>query len=157
MTKPKALPDVPRWAAVAAHAVPSLVLPSGIRRVALTFGVPVARIDNPSTGLAVYQIALTVVAEPLDFLTPGLVREWGEVFPRRLPLLGGRPVGVRGATSAAPTGTGGLFALTGWFTYVAVAGIGRDAPGTHVEGPLQEALFAVCYLPLVAWPRCSWR
>lgn len=151
MTKLKALPHVPRWAVVAAHAVPSLVLPSGIWRVALTFGAPVARIDDPSTGLAVYQIVLTVVAELPAFLTLGLVREWGEVFPHRLPFLGGRPVGVRGTTSAAPAGAGALFALTGWFTYAAVAGVGRGAPGTHVEGPFQEALFAVCYLPLVAW------
>ncbi|MGA5214677.1 hypothetical protein ACPCAE_01165 [Streptomyces cinereoruber] len=136
---------------MAAHAVPSLVLPSGIWRVALTFGAPVARIDDPSTGLAVYQIALTVVAELPAFLTLGLVREWGEVFSRRLPFLGGRPVGVRGATSAAPAGAGALFVLTGWFTYAAVAGVGRDAPGTHVEGPFQEALFAVRHLPLVAW------
>ncbi|PVC77646.1 hypothetical protein [Streptomyces sp. CS081A] len=151
MTKLKALPHVTRWAVVAAHAVPSLVLPSGIWRVALTFGAPVARIDDPSTGLAVYQIVLTVVAELPAFLTLGLVREWGEVFPHRLPFLGGRPVGVRGTTSAAPAGAGALFALTGWFTYAAVAGVGRGAPGTHVEGPFQEALFAVCHLPLVAW------
>ncbi|MFZ4301857.1 hypothetical protein ACOZE3_28600 [Streptomyces cinereoruber] len=100
MTKLKALPHVPRWAVVAAHAVPLLVLPSGVWRVALTFGAPVARIDDPSTALAVHQIVLTVVAELLVFLTPGLVREWGEVFPHRPPFLGGRPVGVRGAHGA---------------------------------------------------------
>ncbi|MEU5921380.1 hypothetical protein [Streptomyces sp. NPDC047141] len=47
MMKLEALPDVPRWAVLAAHAVPLLVLPSGIWRVALTFGAPVARVDDP--------------------------------------------------------------------------------------------------------------
>ncbi|WP_369147839.1 hypothetical protein [Streptomyces sp. R44] len=151
MMKLKALPDVPRWAAVAAHAVPLIVLPSGLWRLALTFGAPVARVDDPSLRQAVFQIVLTALAELLAFLTLGLVREWGEVFPRRLPFLGGRPVGARGATIAALAGAFGLTALTCWFAYVAYAGIGENAPGTHTESPLQDALFYACYLPLLAW------
>jgi hypothetical protein len=151
MMKLKALPGVPRWAVVAAHAVPLLVLPSGVWRVALTFGAPVARVDNPTFGLAVFQLGLTVLAEVLAFLTLGLVREWGEVFPRRLPLIGGRPVDARGATFAALAGAFGLAALTCWFAYVAYAGIGASSPGTHTEGTLQETLFYACYLPLLAW------
>ncbi|ROQ35669.1 hypothetical protein EDD98_4738 [Streptomyces sp. PanSC19] len=149
--KLKALPDVPRWAAVAAHAVPLLVLPSGLWRVALTFGAPVARVDDPSLGLAVYQLGLTVLAELLAFLTLGLVREWGEVFPRRLPFLGGRPVGARGATFAALAGACGLAALTCWFVYVAYAGIGPASPDNLTLSPFQQTLLHACYLPLVAW------
>ncbi|MFI1658093.1 hypothetical protein ACH4ZU_24740 [Streptomyces sp. NPDC020472] len=151
MMKLKALPDVPRWAVVAAHAVPLLVLPSALWRVALTFGAPVARVDDPTLGLAVYQLGLTALAELLAFLTLGLVRAWGEVFPRWLPFLGGRPVGARGAALAALTGACGLAALTCWFVYVAYAGIGQDSPGTHTEGTLQQGLFYACYLPLLAW------
>ncbi|MEV7566598.1 hypothetical protein [Streptomyces tanashiensis] len=151
MMKLKALPDVPRWAVVAAHAVPLIVLPSGIWRVALTFGAPVARVDDPGLGQGVFQLGLTVLAELLAFLTLGLVREWGEVFPRRLPFLGGRPVGARGATFAALSGAFGLTALTCWYTYLAYAGIGERSPGTHVEGTLQQVLFYACYLPLAAW------
>ncbi|MFJ7956911.1 hypothetical protein ACIQ62_11500 [Streptomyces sp. NPDC096319] len=151
MMKLKALPDVPRWAVVAAHAVPLIVLPSGVWRVALTFGAPVARVDEPTLGLAAYQLGLTVLAELLAFLTLGLVREWGEVFPRRLPFLGGRPVGARGATFAALAGAGGLAALTAWFTYVVVAGIGAYSPVAHIDGSFQKALLYVCYLPLAAW------
>ncbi|CAM5289163.1 hypothetical protein ACWD5B_12545 [Streptomyces tanashiensis] len=151
MMKLKALPDVPRWAVVAAHAVPLIVLPSGIWRVALTFGAPLARVDDPGLGQGAFQLGLTVLAELLAFLTLGLVREWGEVFPRRLPFLGGRPVGARGATFAALSGVFGLTALTCWFAYVAYAGIGEGSPGTHVESTFQQTLFHVCYLPLVAW------
>ncbi|MFF9013351.1 hypothetical protein ACF09C_10355 [Streptomyces sp. NPDC014870] len=100
---------------------------------------------------ALRDLAETVVAELLAFLTLGLVRSWGEVHPRRLPLLGGRPVSRRGATAAALGGAAGLFALTGWYTYVAVSGLGRDAAGGHTEGTFQEVLFLVCYLPLAAW------
>ncbi|MEU9701912.1 hypothetical protein [Streptomyces sp. NPDC047981] len=146
-----ALPDVPRWAAVAAHAVPLLVLPSGIWRIALSLRLPVATVDAPTLGQDVFQIVLTVVAELLAFLTLGLVRSWGEVYPRRLPLLGGRPVSRRGATAAALGGAAGLFALTGWYTYVAVSGIARDVEGIHVADGFQEVLFLVCYLPLAAW------
>ncbi|MFF9425128.1 hypothetical protein [Streptomyces sp. NPDC014746] len=151
MMKLKALPDVPRWAVLAAHAVPLLVLPSGIWRVALTFGAPVARVDDPSPGLAAYQLGLTVLAELLVLLTLGLVREWGEVFPRRLPFLGGRPVPTRGATVAALAGATGLAALTCWFTYVAYADVTEYSPLAHIQGPFQETLLRLCYLPLVAW------
>ncbi|MEU4267987.1 hypothetical protein [Streptomyces sp. NPDC026092] len=151
LPKIDALPDVPRWAALAAHAVPLLVLPSGLWRIALTLGLPVATVDDPTLGQNVFQIVLTVVAELLAFLTLGLVRSWGEVYPRRLPFLGGRPVSRRGATAAALGGAAGLFALTGWFTYVAVAGLGADAEGVHTVGAFQQGLFLVCYLPLMAW------
>ncbi|MGW5779914.1 hypothetical protein [Streptomyces sp. NPDC003863] len=151
MMRLKALPDVPRWAVVAAHAVPLVVLPSGLWRIALTFGAPVARVHDQPLGLAVYQLVLTAVAELLAFLTLGLVREWGEVFPRRLPLLGGRPVSARGATFAALSGAFGLVALTCWFTYVAVSGIAQYSPGNLTESTLQRTLFLVCYLPLAAW------
>ncbi|MEU6983841.1 hypothetical protein ABZ946_10460 [Streptomyces sp. NPDC046324] len=151
MPKMKSLPGVPRWAALAAHAVPLIVLPSGIWRIALTLGLPVARVDDPGLAQNTFQIALTVVAELLAFLTLGLVRSWGEVLPRRLPFVGGRRVPPGAATAAALGGAFGLLALTGWYTYVAVAGIGADAAGTHTEGPVQEALFLACYLPLAAW------
>ncbi|MFJ8668050.1 hypothetical protein [Streptomyces sp. NPDC093600] len=151
MMKTKALPDVPRWAALAAHAVPLIVLPSGIWRIALTVGLPVAEVDDPGLGQAAYQIVLTVAAELLAFLTLGLVRSWGEVFPRRLPFVGGRPVGAAAATSAALAGAVALCALVGWFTYAAYAGLGENSVGTHTDGPAQQVLLYVCYLPLLAW------
>ncbi|MBT2440788.1 hypothetical protein J7E93_11845 [Streptomyces sp. ISL-36] len=151
MTKMNALPGTPRWATLAAHAVPLIVLPSGLWRLALTLGLPVAEADDRGVGQLTYQVVLTVVAELLAFLTLGLVRCWGEVFPRRLPFVGGRPVSTVGATTAALCGAFGLVALAGWFTYAAYAGLGQGAAGTHTDGPVQEVLLYVCYLPLLAW------
>lgn len=80
----KALPDVPRWAVLAAHAVPLVTLPSGLWRLALVAGLPVtqdADLGAMSPGESVYVVSLSVVSELLAFLTLGLVRSWGEVFP----------------------------------------------------------------------------
>ncbi|MCF2434810.1 hypothetical protein LV779_08895 [Streptomyces thinghirensis] len=40
------------------------------------------------------------MSEALALLTLGLVRPWGEVVPRRVPLLGGRPVPVMARRSS---------------------------------------------------------
>ncbi|MFI8963378.1 hypothetical protein ACIGO8_14840 [Streptomyces sp. NPDC053493] len=151
MLKTKALPTVPRWAALAAHAVPLVVLPSGLWRLALVAGLPVTRDAGAASlglGQSVYVVSLTVVSELLAFLTLGLVRSWGEVFPRRLPFLGGRPVNPAAATGAALAGAAGLCALAGWFAYASYAGLGPGVPAS----PAQDALLLACYLPLLAWP-----
>ncbi|MET9956939.1 hypothetical protein ABZ135_36065 [Streptomyces sp. NPDC006339] len=153
MLTPKidALPDVPRWAAVAAHAVPLAVLPSGLWRLALVAGLPVTQdAGDGSMGLgeSVYVVSLSVVSELLAFLTLGLVRAWGEVFPRRLPFLGGRRVNSAAATGAALAGAAGLCALAAWGFYAAYAGLGPGVPAS----PAQDALLLACYAPLLAWP-----
>lgn len=88
MLKIKALPDVPRWAVLAAHAVPLVTLPSGLWRLALVAGLPVtqdAELGSMNFGESVYVVSLSVVSELLAFLTLGLVRSWGEVFPGGCP------------------------------------------------------------------------
>ncbi|MBP2047604.1 hypothetical protein J2Z21_000526 [Streptomyces griseochromogenes] len=42
MFKIDALPDVPRWAVLAAHTVPLVTVPSGLWRIAQVAGLPVA-------------------------------------------------------------------------------------------------------------------
>ncbi|MFF0555654.1 hypothetical protein [Streptomyces sp. NPDC004266] len=146
-----ALPGVPRWAAVAAHAVPPAVLPSGLWRLALAAGLPVtldAADGTTGPGETVYVVSLSVVSELLAFLTLGLVRPWGEVFPRWMPFLGGRPVNPAAAAGAALAGAAGLCAIAAWGAYAAYAGLGPDIP----TSPAQEALLLACYAPLVAWP-----
>ncbi|MFI8824336.1 hypothetical protein [Streptomyces sp. NPDC053431] len=150
-----ALPTVPRWAALAAHAVPLVVLPSGLWRFALVAGLPVTQDAGAGFGSAVhglgesvYVVSLSLVSELLAFLTLGLVRAWGEVFPRWMPLLGGRPVNPTAATAAALAGVAGLCALAVWGAYAAHAGLG---PGIPVS-PAQDAVLVACYAPLVAWP-----
>ncbi|MFF5975136.1 hypothetical protein ACFY7C_26880 [Streptomyces sp. NPDC012769] len=151
MLKIVALPEVPRWAAVAAHAVPLVVLPSGLWRLALVAGLPVTQdAGDGSLGLgeSAYVVSLSVVSELLAFLTLGLVRSWGEVFPRRLPFLGGRRVNPAAATGAALAGVAALCAIAGWGFYAAHAGLGPGIPAS----PAQDALLLVCYAPLLAWP-----
>ncbi|MGH4030279.1 hypothetical protein ACQB60_15215 [Actinomycetota bacterium Odt1-20B] len=154
MPKPriKALPDVPRWAALAAHAVPLVVLPSSLWRVALVAGAPVAPADQLPDGLplSAYILSLSVVSEALAFLTLGLVRAWGEVVPGWIPVLGGRRVRPLAAVAPAVFGVTALTALVGWFCYAAYADLGGGAQVT--DTPLQSAVLTVCYVPLIAWP-----
>ncbi|WP_449474842.1 hypothetical protein [Streptomyces abikoensis] len=150
MLKTNALPDVPRWAVLAAHAVPLVTLPSGLWRIALVAGLPVAPPDGEMSVLgALYVLSLTVVSEALALLTLGLVRPWGDVVPRWIPLLGGRRVRPLAAVVPALLGATALTGLAVWF-FCAPYVIPDQAiwHGT----PAQDALLAVCYLPLLAWP-----
>lgn len=151
MMKIKALPDVPRWAVLAAHAVPLVTLPSGLWRLALVAGLPVTQDAEFSTmgfGESVYVVGLSVVSELLAFLTLGLVRSWGEVFPRWMPFLGGRRVNPAAATGVAFAGVAGLCAIAAWGVYASVADLGPGIPAS----PAQDALLIACYAPLLAWP-----
>ncbi|MEV6330273.1 hypothetical protein [Streptomyces sp. NPDC051909] len=143
---PEVVPAPPRWAVIAAHAVPLLVLPAGLWRLALGFGLPVAESSpylNAEPATLAYMIGLTVLGELLAYLTLGLVRPWGEVFL-------GRRVDARLATGAALVGSAGLFLAVGWSVYAEVAGLA--AGDLTVLTPAQQALFLGCYLPLAAWP-----
>ncbi|MGW0521507.1 hypothetical protein [Crossiella sp. NPDC003009] len=89
---------VPSWARWAAHAVALTAVPSGLWRVAMAADVPVGFSeagmragDIPGWG-SVWPILLSPLVEGLALLTLGLVRPWGEVLPRWIPMLGGRPV-----------------------------------------------------------------
>ncbi|MGV9884007.1 hypothetical protein [Streptomyces sp. NPDC003006] len=113
---------VPRWAERIAHAIPLVVLPVGIWRLPIAFGhgmggdpLPPAWYNMP------YVIGLTLTSELFALLGFGLVRHWGEVFPRWIPKLGGRRVPP--AAAIVPAVLGGLFLtaltvhwLTGAFT-----------------------------------------
>ncbi|MGW6055177.1 hypothetical protein [Streptomyces sp. NPDC055189] len=147
MLKMSALPDVPRWAVIAAHAVPLATLPSGLWRVALAAGLPVA--DEPVGDWAeiVYVLGLSVVAECLALLTLGLVRGWGEVVPGWIPLLGGREVRPLAAVVPALLGAVGLFGLLGWSAYAQYADLGSGV----TDHPVKQAVLVACYAPLVVW------
>ncbi|MEU2392441.1 hypothetical protein [Streptomyces sp. NPDC007369] len=146
--RPTSLPDVPRWAVLAAHAVPLVALPSGLWRLLLVAGLPVAEegVDSPWT--AAYVVSLTVVSEALALLTLGLVRPWGESVPRWVPRLGGRRIPPLVAVVPALTGAFLLVALIAWFVYANATGIGQGTIGS----PAQDLFLLACYLPLAAWP-----
>jgi hypothetical protein len=144
----KALPDVPRWTVLAAHAVPLVTLPSALWRLALATGLPVSDISLRHNWEVLYVVCLAVVSESLALLTLGLVRPWGEVVPRWIPLLGGRRVAPLAATVPAVSGGVVLAGLLSWAFYSHSTYVGLEGTGT----PSQYALLLVCYVPLLAWP-----
>ncbi|MFF3113813.1 hypothetical protein ACFVSN_32060 [Kitasatospora sp. NPDC057904] len=156
---PVAAPDVPpapRWARFAAKAAVLSTVPSGLWRIAFGFGAPVgfsgataAAFDAHQPGWGtVYCVVLSLLAEALAFLTLGLVRPWGLVAPRWVPLLGGRRVRPLAAVvpallgSAILTDLGATALFGGWARNLAEA----DSP----HG-VAAVVMTLAYLPLVAW------
>ncbi|MDG9723160.1 hypothetical protein [Streptomyces sp. DH41] len=139
-----------RWAVRAAHITALLTLPTGLWRLLLAAGQPAGYTGAGYEALGVtgwgvvYVVALSVVSEALALLTLGLVRPWGEVFPRRLPLVGGRPVPVLAAVVPAGVGAVALTALWTPFAWW------WATPHPDMT-PLGETLLGFAYLPLVAW------
>lgn len=147
---------VPRWVTAAAVAVPLCVLPSALWRLDLVLDV-LRRGEGPchmiaSRAEAIYVTSLSVLSMTAACLTLGLVLPWGEVFPRWLPFVGGKPVPVRPVTIIATVGATILALLIAYASVVSVVAPdwtvkpvppGCTAPGFDV---------GVYYLPLVAWP-----
>ncbi|MGA4842230.1 hypothetical protein [Streptomyces sp. G45] len=150
MMRVNALPDVPRWAALAAHAVPWTVLPSSLWRIALVLRLPVSDYA-PGLGESLYIVLLSVVSEGLALLTLGLVRGWGEVVPRWIPLIGGRRVRPLAAVVPAALGAVALALIWGY----AFRNVGADLDsGTGPGGmgsPAQDAVLVLSYAPLLLW------
>ncbi|MFG2721314.1 hypothetical protein ACGFW5_23885 [Streptomyces sp. NPDC048416] len=147
MLKIEALPGVPRWAVLAAHAVPLVTLPSGLWRIAQVVGLPVAEQSGRDGREVVLAVSLAVVSEALGLLALGLVRPWGEVAPRWLPFIGGRPVRTLAAVVPALLGAATLCALAGWFALTQAPDLIERVTRT----PAQHALLVACYAPLLAW------
>ena len=146
---------VSRWIKVAAYAVPLCVLPSALWRLwALADGPPPGCRQAMQGWEPYYITGLSVVSFGAALLTIGLVRPWGEVVPRWIPLVGGWTVPVRAAVTAAGLGATLIF---GVYAYALVNPIFRfrvapDDPGcpSPLEGP--GAWVAVAsYAPVLAW------
>jgi hypothetical protein len=141
---------VPRWARRAAVTVALLNVPSGLWRLALAVGIPVGlarheveAIGAPGWG-SLYLVILTLAAEGLAYLTLGLVRPWGETWPRWIPRLGGRTVPVMAAV--APAGIGALL------TTVYGVGLVYSMFNAEMDGSGWGLLLInVTYAPLVLW------
>ncbi|MFC0005719.1 hypothetical protein [Micromonospora siamensis] len=147
---------VPRWAEWAARAVPWLVLPSGLWRIALGLGVPMgftgelARLYHAPGWITPYVIALTALAEAAALLTLGLVRPWGEVLPRWVPRWGGRRVPVGLAVTVAALGVLALTVLA--VPTVAVWNGPENMGDPDAPQGVAGALMTACYAPQLAWP-----
>lgn len=140
----------PRWAVMVAHAIPLIVLPASIWRIVLGFGVTMgasrSMLENdgmPGWG-TVYVLVLSLVSEAAALISLGLVRPWGEIAPRWMPLIGGRRIPPLAAV--VPAVIGGLL-LTAIWTF-AISGI-FDMQAIHGTG--WRLLMYACYLPTLLW------
>lgn len=152
----------PQWAVRTAHLITLLMLPSGLWRVGvalgLSEGIRVAAGTDASSGLVrgwgtVYVLGLTAVSEGVGLLSLGLVRPWGEVFPRWIPHLGGRRVPPAAATAVAAVGAIALMAIWTFATvdFFVLTVFGAPGRGFVFASGWWEALLIGCYLPLLLW------
>lgn len=160
-----AVPGVPRWARIAAHAVPFTVLPASIWRIVVcTFHAPIAHGLNapdlpsniPGMPLEVYVVLLSIVSELVAFTAVGLVARWGEIWPRWLPGLRGRRVPTSAAVIPASLGATVLTVLWTWVAVTFSLGLRIDGTPLPAEVPLgftdwQGWLATIMYAPLLLW------
>ncbi|MEW1634193.1 hypothetical protein AB0469_08975 [Streptomyces sp. NPDC093801] len=146
----RGVPAAPRWAVRAARATALLTLPTGIWRLFLAAGflagyteAGYAAAGIPGWG-RVYVVLLSAASELLALLTLGLVRPWGEVLPRWVPLAGGRRPAPRRVAAAAGVGAAALTLLwTPFCLWWLLPHEDMTARGALLVGFL--------YLPLAAW------
>lgn len=147
---------VPTWVNRLAHLTALTAVPAGIWRILLGFGFPMgmpeawlAESHMPGWGTA-YVIGLSITSEAAALLTLGLVRGWGEVFPRWMPLIGGRRVPVMFAVGSAGLGAATLIWLW-WPLWEWVPALWGAAEPFGVVNGGWALLMAACYLPLLLW------
>ena len=144
---------VPRWAYRLAHVIPLLTLPSGLWRLGLVAGSSMGMLDDSGRpahlqgfGEATYVVFLTVFSEAVALIAFGLVKPWGEVAPRWIPVIGGRRVAPYAAIVPAVLGALSLIAI--WtFGF-------RDVFTDHFipfSSTAWKALMITCYAPLQLW------
>lgn len=141
---------VPEWAVRTARAIALLPLPASVWRLCLVFGADGGYTEAGKGALGLDLVGsggvvlICVVSEAAALLAFGLVRPWGEVVPRWIPLIAGRPVPRRAVVLTATFGVGALAALwTPLLCWWAVPHDDMTETGALVVG--------IIYLPLVAW------
>jgi hypothetical protein len=148
-TTPRSAARWGRWAVRVAVAVPLLY---ALSRWAWALGFPLGITDEfyrqgRAVGLWWRGAALATLAAAGALLTLGLVRRWGEVFPRRLPLLGGRRVPP--ALAVVPATMMAVIVTTAGLMFVRVAITGTFSIGGNPI-TLRENLGALA--PELLWP-----
>ncbi|MEU3661746.1 hypothetical protein AB0E77_18615 [Streptomyces sp. NPDC032940] len=143
------VPAPPRWAVLAAHLTVLVVLPSGLWRILWVLGLPAGYTDAgfapfETAGAKLWMLTLSVAGELVALLTLGLVRPWGEVVPRWIPLIGGRRVRPLAAVVPAAVGAAVLTAL--W----AVMPLWWTQPHEDMTAT-GSVLVGIVYQPLVLW------
>ncbi len=149
----QAAPPPPRWARRAASLAVLTTVPSGLWRIAMAVGIPVGASDQirrerygfPGWG-TVYVCGLTLLLVGLALLTLGLVQRWGEVLPRRIPLVGGKRVPPLAAV--VPAGAGAVALTLLWAS--TMANIETIWALYGLDGS-ERVLMMACYAPLLLW------
>ncbi|MFH8338214.1 hypothetical protein [Streptomyces sp. AM6-12] len=141
---------VPAWARRTAQAVVWASLPSALWRLAVVLGVPLglaaSEYDDmliPGWGYLVLPL-LCAFQEGLAWLALGLVRPWGEVWPRWIPGLGGRRIPLYAAVAPAALGALACTVYGVLFVYTTL----------HADMDITvwgEWVMNACYIPLAAW------
>jgi hypothetical protein len=141
---------VPLWARRVAAAAVWVSLPSALWRLAVVLGVPLGlgqteydAMQIPGWGYLFIPL-LSAFQEALAWLTMGLVRPWGEVWPRWIPLLRGRRVPVPAAVIPAALGALACTVYGVLFVWTTL----------HAEMEITtwgEWLMNACYIPMAAW------
>jgi hypothetical protein len=134
-----------KWAVAIAVAIP---LGYAITRYSWALGIPLGVRQKllDDLGTAVYAgAALATLAVGGAVLTLGLVRRWGEVFPRWIPRLHGRSVPI------------GLAVVPAWIVSIVLASAGLMFVRLAVTGELGENLPGTSddiagWLPEMFWP-----
>jgi hypothetical protein len=124
-------------------------VPAGIWRILFALGLPAGFTGSQAPDewfMLPYVIALTVASEAFAFLSMGLVRPWGEIWPRWVPFLHGRR--IRPLAVVIPASLGSVALVLLW-TPLSL-GFASDADPEMPHGAKAVILYA-CYLPLVAW------
>jgi len=151
-----AVSEPPRWAHRAAHLVPLCALPSGLWRIVMGVGVPVGYSAERMSGEGypgwgtVYVIVLSVLVESLALLSLGLVRPWGEVLPRWIPRVGGRPLRPRIVVAVAGSGAV-LLTLIMVSQAIVWQMIDESTLGAGELTGTARQVMGLCYAPLLAW------
>jgi hypothetical protein len=149
----------PTWVKIAAWAVPLTTIPSiAWRMITVVDGLlsgdnPCIVPSAPLTEKLYLLIVLPSVQLGVALLTVGLIRPWGEVFPRWMPALGGRRVPVAFAVGSAITGAVFLVLVLGRGAVTDLLGVQTVAleplpPGCSVPG--WDILR--WYAPMFLWP-----
>lgn len=125
-------------------------MPSALWRLAVVLGVPLGLAESeydamliPGWGYLIVPL-LSVLQEALALLTWGLVRPWGEVWPRWVPLLRRRRIPVLAA--AVPAALGALAC-----TVYGVLFVWTTLHADMAITPWGEWVMTMCYVPIVAW------